>query len=73
MDQNQSSADQKVEEVQEIETGNPENDSKTDSPDKQKLMVDEYHTVMVPDPIKGPVVLALCGGSDHILDLLAAN
>ena len=53
----ENEVDQKVEEVQ--ESHNPENDSKNDSPEKQKLMVDEYHTVMVPDPIQGPVIFGI--------------
>ena len=41
------------------ETENLEVDSKDDSPEKQKLMVDEYHTVMVPDPIEGRLIFCL--------------
>lgn len=47
------------------ETENLENDSKDDSKAKQKLMVDEYHTVMVPDPIEGRLIFCL-----HFVDVM---
>ena len=52
---NNSSKSNKNSSIEVQETENLETDSKNDFPEKQKLMVDEYHTVMVPDPIEGSV------------------
>lgn len=59
---NQNSSN-KVQEIENLEAA-----SKNDPPVKQKLMVDEYHTVMVPDQIKGPFTVA-----KHFWELATEN